>query len=278
MYEEIVNAVLEKEKTIHHSLNKGVYFVDGVGPLARVTQVLGVINFDNGALARWKNKMAKESFLKQVPLTGQISAQEAHSAFSKALAAGDTFATASANFGQLVHGWLEEFALTGKFPELKQDLYSDVFKVFESVKKFVADFGLGTQDVTVIRPELFVYNTLGYAGTADLVVLRKGKVYLLDYKVTNSLKLQYLLQLAAYAAAIKELYQLDVEKATLIRFDKKGNGYERVAVSKTQLDTYFQMFKMCLMFYRFVQNPSYASVKELNTDERIDFVTRGLLK
>lgn len=277
MYEELIKSVLEKEKTVYHTVNGGLYLVKGVGNLYRVTSVLGAINFDNGSLDKWKKKMAIESIKKDIPLTGSISVKDACAAFAKALDAGDTFAKSAANFGTTVHGWLETFAITGGFPK-DIDPYSPMYKVFQSVQKFVKDFGIGTDKVTVIKPELFVYHTLGYAGTADLVCIRNGNVYLIDYKATNSLKTKYLLQLAAYTAALKELYGLDVYKAILIRFDKNTGDYERVPVTKEELVIYFEMFKACLMFYRFIQNPTYASVKDLNTMERLAYVTGGILK
>ena len=164
-----------------------------------------------------------------------------------------------------------------EFPKLEEDSYSDVHKIFQSVQQFVKDFGLGTDAVEIVKPELFVYHTLGFAGTADLVVLRGGKPYLIDYKATNSLKFQYLLQLSAYTAALKELYGLDIQKATLIRFDKAGNGYERLPLTRDELEYYFQLFKVCLAFYKLVQNPMHKSVKDLYTQDYVKKITASLL-
>lgn len=277
MANPIIEAIREKEKSIFHTVDGAKYVVKDVGQMARVTSVLSTVNFDGGFLKIWREKKAKEHFDKVIPAFGTVDAATAHKTFESALKAGDNFAFASARFGTKVHGWLEQFALTGKFPPLEEDSYSDVSKVYQSVVKFVNDFGLGTSDVEIVKPELFLYHTLGFAGTADLVLLRKGVPYLIDYKVTNSLKAQYLLQLAAYTAALKELYDLDIKKATLIRFDKQGNGYERLPVSAEELKHYFELFKMCLLFYRFIQNPNHTSVKELYTPEHFKHITAGLL-
>ena len=277
MVEDIVKYVRDKELEIKHTTSLGNYIIKEVGTFARVTSVLQAVNFDNGTLLKWKNKMASEKFKSIIPATGMVDAKDVHTAFNIALTAGDEFAKKAADFGTQVHSWLEIMALTGKFPTTEPDPTSPYYMVFQSVKKFISDFGLGTPAVTVIKPELFVYHSLGYAGTADLVVMRNGKVYLIDYKATNHLKSSYLLQLAAYTAAIKELYGLEVEKATLIRFGKKEVGYERLAVTKEELAIYFEIFKKCLMFYRFIQNPTYASVKDLYTKEHLIEVTGGLL-
>lgn len=277
MVEDIVKYVRDKEQEIKHTTSLGKYIIKDIGTFARVTSVLQAVNFDNGTLLKWKNKMASEKFKSIIPSTGMVEAKDVHTAFTIALNAGDEFAKKAADFGTQVHSWLEIMALTGKFPTDSPDPTSPYYMVFQSVKKFISDFGLGTPSVTVIKPELFVYHSLGYAGTADLVVMRNGKVYLIDYKATNHLKSSYLLQLAAYTAAIKELYGIDVEKATLIRFGKKEVGYERLAVTKEELAIYFEIFKKCLMFYRFIQNPTYASVKDLYTKEHLIEVTGGLL-
>jgi hypothetical protein len=277
MIEEIINNIREKEKQIKHIVDGSKYNVTGVGILARVTAVLATVNFDNGFLNIWKERQAKAKFAELVPLNSTITGLVAQQSFDKAYHAGDMVAKSSANFGTKVHSWLEHFALYKEFPRLEEDPYSDVTKIFNSVVKFVNDFGLGTDKVQIVKPELFLYHTLGYAGTADLVVMRGGKPYLIDYKATNSLKFQYLLQLSAYAAALKELYGLDIEKATLIRFDKKGEGYERLALTKEELQYYFQFFKMCLALYKLVQNPMHQSVKELYTMDYVKSVTAGLL-
>lgn len=276
--EQVINNVREKERALFKTSTAGKYYVKDVGYFARVTAILHAINWDNGSLDKWRNKMALNCFKENILPNESYSGEQATAAFLKSQAAADEFAKSSATFGTRVHYWLETFALTGSFPELETDTYADVFKTFTSVKKFVEDFGLGTDRVHIVKPELFLYHSLGYAGTADLVAIRDGKVYLIDYKSTNSLKQQYLLQLAAYSAALSELYGLDVHKAILIRFSKNSDTYERLALSKEELDTYFEMFKLCLMFYRLIQNPNYASVQELNTQERIANVTRGILK
>ena len=277
MANELIEQVRNKEKEIYHTTDLGKYIIRGVGSFARITAVLSAVNFDNGSLARWKNKMATESFKKAVPMSGNVSAHDAHKAFLTALSAGDTFAKSAADFGTQVHSWLENYALTGQFPQQEPDVYSPFYNVFQGVKQFVKDTGLGTPAIEVVKPELFVYHSLGFAGTADLVVMRNGKVYLFDYKATNHLKASYLLQVAAYTAALKDLYNLTVEKASLIRFDKKQPIYERVSVGKDELAMYFEMFKMCLMFYRFIQNPTFAEVKDLYTPEHLKEVTAGLL-
>lgn len=277
MVNEIIAKILETEKQIKHTVDGNKYIIQGVGPMARVTSVLSVVNFDNGFLKVWKERKAKEMFSELVPIDKMISGLEAHTAFEKSLHAGDTFAKASATFGTKVHSWLEHFALFKEFPKLEEDSYSDVHKIFQSVQQFVKDFGLGTDAVEIVKPELFVYHTLGFAGTADLVVLRGGKPYLIDYKATNSLKFQYLLQLSAYTAALKELYGLDIQKATLIRFDKAGNGYERLPLTRDELEYYFQLFKVCLAFYKLVQNPMHKSVKDLYTQDYVKKITASLL-
>ena len=277
MTNDIITRIREIEKSIKHTVDGSKYLVKDVGNLARVTSVLSTINFDNGFLNIWKERKAIEKFKELVPVGSKVDGAFAQESFVKAFHAGDTIAKASANFGTKVHSWLEHFALYKEFPALEADAYSDVQKIYQSVVQFVKDFGLDTDKVQVIKPELFLYHTLGYAGTADLVVMRDGKPYLIDYKATNSLKFQYLLQLAAYAAALKELYDLDIHKATLIRFDKSGNGYERLALSSEDLAYYFQIFKMCLAFYRLVQNPMHKSVKELYTQDYVKQVTAGLL-
>jgi len=222
---------------------------------SRVTSIIGMIKFDDGALDKWRKKMTINDFCKRIDMHGVYKGNKVFEEFSKALGAADDFTFASAAFGTKVHQWIETYMKTGQFPILPTDEYANVGICSESVKKFFTETGISPKTVDVIKPELFVYSdTYGYAGSADFVCAKNNNVYLFDWKTSNRYRINYALQLAAYANAIEELYGLHVKKSTCVVFSKEKVSYETHTYSDKDLEYYFELFKACLVMHNFVKN------------------------
>lgn len=249
--------LIQKIASTDYTMNGGQYQIRSGRLFARVTSVLSAIKFDDGALDKWRKRLQIKAFSQQIDMHETYKGNKVFDAFSSALSAPDDFTFASAAFGTKVHVWLETFMKTGVFPELLSDEYANVGICSESVKKFLADTDISPTTVEVIKPELFVYSDkYGYAGSADFVCMRNGKVYLFDWKTSNGYREQYGLQLAAYAQAIEELYGLHVEKGTCVVFNKDKVGYETHTITDKQLAYNFELFKACLVMYNFIKKTS----------------------
>ncbi len=248
--------IRKKIASTDYTFNKGKYQTRSGKLYSRVTSVLSMIKFDDGTLDKWKKKMQIKDFSNRISLQGTYKGTQVFTEFSQALDYPETYMTSSANFGTKVHAWIEQYMDTGEFPPIPEnDAYADVSICLKSVQKFFIDNDISPKTVEVVKPELFVYSDkYGYAGSADFVCIRDGKVYLFDWKTSNGYRMQYGLQLAAYAKAIEELYGLHVHKATCVVFAKDKIGYDTHVNGEKELDFYFELFKACLVMHNFVRH------------------------
>lgn len=124
--------------------------------------------------------------------------------------------------------------------------------VWSMILKF-ADFWK-TYKPNLVKSEGLIYsNTHQYAGRYDMIAELDGKLWLLDIKTSNSLHRSYDLQLAAYIKAIKEVHDIEIEKAGIIWLKSskrkpsttpgsyQGKGWEVKEV--TDFDHNFELFK-----------------------------------
>jgi len=128
---------------------------------------------------------------------------------------------------------------------------------------------------TTYKPEListedFVFSDeYKYAGTADLVVKMDGEVWLLDLKTSNSLHKSYDLQLAAYAKALKETKDIEIQRTGIIWLkahsrgpSKKegvyqGKGWKIKVVD--EIDYNFDLFETIYKLYN-LENPTVEPI------------------
>lgn len=183
----------------------------------------------------------------------------------------DIIASRAAAEGTQVHNAVEAF-LNGNeinwLDEFGTVQYSlDVWKM---ILKF-ADFW-NTHKPELIATEYHLFSdNHKYAGTADLVVKLKGKVWLLDVKTSNSLHTSYDLQLASYAKAWNETHDTPIEETGILwlkaatRGEGKGDaiqgkGWQLKTIG--DIDRNFEMFLKIYDIYK-LENPDAKPATEL---------------
>lgn len=118
--------------------------------------------------------------------------------------------------GTQVHTAVEELLETGKIEWL--DEYGRAkynLTVWKMIMRFYSFWT--TYKPKLVHSEIFTYSDeFKYAGTADLIIKLKGKLWLLDVKTSNTLSKVYDLQLAAYAKALEETENIKVEKTGIL--------------------------------------------------------------
>jgi len=183
----------------------------------------------------------------------------------------DIIANKAANEGTQVHNAVEEF-LNGKeitwIDEHGNAKYN--LDVWRMILKF-ADFW-NTHKPELIATEYHLFSDMHkYAGTADLIVKIKGKIWLLDVKTSNSLHTSYGLQLAAYAMAWNEMHDTFIEDTGILwlkastRGESKGDNIQGKGWQLKQygeIATNFTMFKNIYEIYK-MENPDHKPYTEL---------------
>lgn len=142
--------------------------------------------------------------------------------------------------GKEIH-WLDEYGNTK---------YS--LQVWQMILKF-AEFWKNHTPKLVKAEGLIYSDTYKYAGRYDLIAEMDDELWLLDIKTSNSLNRSYDLQLSAYIKAIKEVHNIDIQRAGIIwlksskRTEGKrpgvyqGKGWEVKEV--VDFDHNFELFK-----------------------------------
>jgi hypothetical protein len=146
-----------------------------------------------------------------------------------------------------------------------------VVQVSPVVRPFIDAMSMWTRNssIRIESTERVVYSLKNrYAGTVDAIGRNaNGKLVVIDWKTSNSMHVEYALQLAAYAKAIEEMDGECVEEAYVVRFDKNSdNNDAQTGMAKIEqkrvknLDDTFAAFDACLRLFHFSNNDVFESV------------------
>ena len=128
------------------------------------------------------------------------------------------------NIGMEVHKWCEEAILwklgKGEAPQsLTRTESKNAINAFREWTK--------ANDVEWLTVEEKVYHRgHKFAGTVDATAVVNGEYCVIDFKTSGAIYSAYQLQCAAYAKAIEDMRGKEVEKAYVLRFDKKTGEFE----------------------------------------------------
>jgi hypothetical protein len=232
--------------------NSGAFYtiLDG-GTYPRVSSILSMLNWDTGLLAKWQQKKQRESFLSALQDGRTYTKEDVLKFFNIALEAPNEYGKASAIFGNKMHDWLETYLNTWVFPDIPKDNYADTVICAKSMQKFIADAGINKDNIISVKPEMFLYSKLGYAGVTDWLAQRSGEYILFDWKTSNYLhEFRYKTQVSAYWHAIEELYKIKIAKAFIVQFGKDTVKYNTAVLTQAEQLDYFDLFKCGLYTYR----------------------------
>ena len=153
----------------------------------------------------------------------------------------------SAKIGTALHLYIERFVNGDKYKDL-----TEVGIQAEKMAQRIIDEAFG--DITEIwGSEVHLYNPGKYAGTTDMVGVYKGRPTIIDFKQSNRPKKRewvqdYLMQLAAYAAAHNAMFDTEIEQGVVLmcsrdltfqRFELDGEKFVRATNAfMKKLDAY----------------------------------------
>ena len=153
----------------------------------------------------------------------------------------------SAKIGTALHLYIERFVNGDKYKDL-----TEVGVQAEKMAQKIIDESF--KDITEIwGSEVHLYNPGKYAGTTDMVGMYKGRPTIIDFKQTNRPKKRewvqdYLMQLAAYAAAHNAMFDTEIEQGVVLmcsrdltfqRFELEGEKFVRATNAfMKKLDAY----------------------------------------
>jgi hypothetical protein len=175
----------------------------------------------------------------------------------------DIIVQKAAQEGTQVHNAIEAF-LNGEDIKWIDDYGNARYSldIWKMILKFAEFWNTHKPELVASEYHLFS-DKHEYAGTADLIVRFKEKLWLLDIKTSNSLHTSYDLQLASYAKAWNETHDEAIEKTGIIwlkaatrgegKKDKiQGKGWELKIID--DIDKNFDMFLKIYDIFK-LENP-----------------------
>ncbi len=150
----------------------------------------------------------------------------------------------SADIGTAVHDWIEQYVSLREGVPLPED--PDVRPACEAFIDWWLEAGY-----TIEATERIVVDTRArYAGRFDLIVRdRRGLLYVLDIKTSNSIYLEHVLQCAAYATALRQETGESVAGTLVVWCHKDGRPVRTVARTPRQYRSDFRVFAALLGVY-----------------------------
>jgi hypothetical protein len=184
----------------------------------------------------------------------------------------DIIAAKAAGEGTQVHNAAEKFLNGEEIVWIEENGHVNYnLDVWKMILKFTEFWNHEKPELVAAEYHLFS-DQYEYAGTADLIVRLRGKLWLLDIKTSNSLHTSYDLQLSAYAKAWNETHDEPITdigiiwlKASTRGEDKKGEKIQGAGWQLKIIDNIeknFEMFTKIYDIYK-LENPDSAPYSQL---------------
>ena len=158
----------------------------------------------------------------------------------------------AADIGKIGHKWLEDYvkARIEKKEIPKRPVNKELKKGIDGFFQWAKDY-----KVALIASEQKVYSReYEFAGTYDLEAMVNSKRAMNDFKFSNAIYDEYVLQASAYLKAKEEetgiIYDGGINILRLSKNINDSNPFEVRCITRQEVDRYFKAFLCCLEIYR----------------------------
>lgn len=248
-------------------------------PVSGVTSVVHIID-KSGPLVGWSAKKVAERILEETPIAERfvegttkslgwylqqhITLEEFTRICMDAKLAPREHLEEAGDIGHQAHKWLEGYIQRELgIKQFHLALISIQDEKVQSCCKASLDW-MGKHNVRWLKTERIVYSkSFGYAGTLDGLALVdscndrlccpvtfKDRRSLIDWKSSNYLYPEYLLQTAAYQYAEEEEFGITIDDRWIIRLGKEDGKFESWHIEKECFTQDFEAFIHALQLYR----------------------------
>ncbi len=156
---------------------------------------------------------------------------------------------AAADSGTLAHAWIDD-SIHGRESDFEPAGYSEA--QIEAARRALEGFrrwSRGAQLVVVETELALVSEELRVGGTIDALARVHGSLALLDWKTSNRIYADYLVQIAAYAHLLREVRGIKVEELHLVRLSKGNASFHHHSWSAESLEPAVRAFGLMRGLY-----------------------------
>ncbi len=154
----------------------------------------------------------------------------------------------AASAGTIAHDMIDAH-IKGKPYAAPNGVSADVLRRAQNAFEQATRWLRSTRTGIVIAEEPLVHEILHYGGTPDAVAMRDGNLVLLDYKTSNAIYSDYLLQLAAYDILLRHAKGMYCTTYEIIRFSKESGSFSHT--SWTNIDVARNAGRVMLQMYNY---------------------------
>lgn len=224
----IINTYIE---SLNDSLKKNEFYDWRGNKVPRVTKIISEM-IHNDYLLNWSNSLGwkRKGYRAEVQI--------------------------SADIGTITHKNIELYlkGLSTKFIPDEEKSYEINLKAETAFNSFLLYYNMLIKNghkVEILYSEMELICPY-FAGTCDAILRIDGKIYVYDWKTSNHLSYNYILQLSAYCYILSNYYWIDINGICIVRFDKNKIDYEELLLRfdiPEQLDYIYRAFEF---FYTLV--------------------------
>ena len=254
------------EVTLRFSERDHAYYLCAGGDLELidgVTQTCGILD-KSMFLIPWAVKKSAEKLLRTMPYeTDELTTEKYAKSISwtdfeklvtDAKRAHKEILTDASDVGAETHSWIErsiKYAIEhngGVVETLHEERPSDKRAI--SCGTAALEWML-SHKVRWLKTESMVYSRkYKYAGTLDGLASVDGILSIVDWKSSNALRQEYVMQTAAYLEATEEEHNLNIPDRWILRLGKEDGKFEPWHLGSETTDDDFEAFRLCLTIKR----------------------------
>lgn len=170
-----------------------------------------------------------------------------------------SFMKTAADKGTYTHLAIEKFLKNqsvdiNEFNILNAEIKLAVISCFDAFLKWWNDINL-TKNINIIYNEKTLIHPY-FGGTCDCLLKENGLHHLIDFKTSNHMSYNYILQLAAYRFLFREVQNIHIDKCTVLMLSKTDHNYQvytldlSIPEHLTYINECEQAFLLLLSAYR----------------------------
>ena len=112
-----------------------------------------------------------------------------------------------------------------------------------------------------------------FAGTCDCLLKVDDDYWLIDFKTSNHMNYNYALQLAAYKYLLKELKNIEISRALILRLDKSNYTYYTYEYDLKNNISHIKFFDDCLQTFMLL---NAAFIMRMNTKYQYESLLKDI--
>ncbi len=172
----------------------------------------------------------------------------------------------SLTIGTFVHQWIEKY-INYKLGKNKSPKIPVNKEIVNSIKAFLK--WEKENKIKWLESERKLYSVkYEYAGTLDAEAIVNNKLSIIDFKTSNEIYDENLLQVSAYLYAREEETKQDYKNIYIVRIGKNGE-LETRKIKDKELKDCFKAFLGCLEVYKWQMKIKDEKIKYLNNNKNI---------